>query len=399
MRIQLWSYNYDPEPIGIAPVSSVFARAMQERGHTVEVVAAHPHYPEARWGQRLRPYREVRDGVRVVRLPLWIGRASGVKRVRQEASFAAVMSLAAPLIGRADVIVAVSPCFPALAPAMATARARRTPWVLWLQDILPDGAVSSGILDDGALVRLARRLEHAAYRSASRIVVISESFEVNLRDKGVDPAKLVRVCNPATRPILAVPRDESPANNVVLTMGNIGRTQNLVAVTRSFESSEELRRLDARLTLVGEGQAKAAVRAAIRTDRVRLTGVLDSDSLDRELRCAAVAIVSQAYRGPAFNVPSKLMNFMGYGLPTVASVPPQSEVARLITASGGGWVTDSADTGRLATKLAEVLQDRPACAARGRAALTFAQQHFSPQLFAERFEAGLLDAVGDRRGR
>jgi hypothetical protein len=62
-------------------------------------------------------------------------------------------------------------------------------------------------------------------------------------------------------------------------------------------------------------------------------------------------------------------------------------------------VTDSADTGRLATKLAEVLQDRPACAARGRAALTFAQQHFSPQLFAERFEAGLLDAVGDRCGR
>ncbi|MDX6677887.1 MAG: hypothetical protein QOE31_1939 [Solirubrobacteraceae bacterium] len=399
MRIQLWSYNYDPEPIGIAPVSAVFARAMQERGHAVEVIAAHPHYPQPRWGKRLRPYRELRDGVRVVRLPLWIGRGSGVQRVRQEASFAGAMTLAAPLVGGADVIVAVSPCFPALAPAMAASRARRTPWVLWLQDILPDGAVGSGILADGAVVRLARRLEHAAYRSASRIIVISESFEQNMRAKGVDPAKLALVRNPATRPILQAPRDEPPlASHGVLTMGNIGHTQNLVAVTRSFEACDELRRLGARLTLVGEGQAAAAVRAAIRTDRVRVTGLLDGASLERELRCAAVAIVSQAYRGPAFNVPSKLMNFMGHGIPTVASVPPQSEVARLLTSSGGGWVTDSADTTQLAEKLAEVLQDRPALAARGQAALAFAQRHFSPQLFAERFEAALLDAVGDRRG-
>ena len=50
MRIQLWSYNYDPEPSGIAPLSGVWARAMQARGHEVEVIAAHPHYPEPQSG-------------------------------------------------------------------------------------------------------------------------------------------------------------------------------------------------------------------------------------------------------------------------------------------------------------------------------------------------------------
>ena len=146
MRIQLWSYNYDPEPTGIAPLSRVWVHAMRERGHHVDVVAAHPHYPEPVWGIQRRPYRELRDGVRVIRLPLWIGRATATQRMRQEMTFAGALGLAAPWLGTPEVIVAVSPSFPALGPAMLNARARRVPWVLWLQDILPDGAAATGLL-------------------------------------------------------------------------------------------------------------------------------------------------------------------------------------------------------------------------------------------------------------
>jgi len=395
MRIQLWSYNYDPEPSGIAPLSGVWARAMTARGHTVEVIAAHPHYPEPVWGRRLKPRREWRDGIRVLRLPLWIGRGSALERVRQEASFATALTLAAPTLATPDVIVAVSPSFPALAPAMTSARARRIPWVLWLQDILPDGAVSSGLVKDGALIRVARRLEGAAYRSASRIVVVSDSFAENLKTKGVDPEKIVRSYNPASRPILDVPRDEAGIEpTTVLTMGNIGLSQNLVALTRAFEDSDELRRLDARLVMAGDGQAGHAVRSAIRTDRVRVTGVLDSDALERELRRAAVAVVSQGYEGVEFNVPSKLMNFMGYGIPVVASVRLGSEVARIIDRSGGGWVTDSTHPDRSAARIAAVLRDPEARTARGLKALEHARANFSPELAAERFESMLRDVVG-----
>ena len=394
MRIQLWSYNYDPEPSGIAPLSGVWARAMKARGHQVDVVAAHPHYPEPVWGRRLKPYREWRDGIRVLRLPLWAGRASAKQRIRQEASFATAMTLAAPTLGTPDAIIAVSPSFPALVPAMASARARRIPWILWLQDVLPDAALVSGILEEGAPIRMARRLERAAYDSASRIVVISESFEENLRAKGVDPAKIVRSYNPASRPILDAPRDPEAADAAtVLTMGNIGYSQNLVAVTRAFEDSAELRDLGARFVMAGDGQAGAAVRAAIRTDRVQVTGMLDSDALERELRRATVAVVTQGYEGVDFNVPSKLMNFMGYGIPTVASVRADSEVARIIGRSGGGWVTTSSDPAQAATQIAAALGDPGARARRGQAALDFARSNFSPEQSAERFEAILRDVV------
>ena len=77
---------------------------------------------------------------------------------------------------------------------------------------------------------------------------------------------------------------------IVLTMGNIGHTQNLVAVTQAFEDSSELAGLGARLVMAGDGVAGDDVRAAIRTDRVTVTGVLDDAALDRHLRSAAVAL-------------------------------------------------------------------------------------------------------------
>ena len=400
MRIQLWSYNYDPEPSGIAPLSGVWARAMQARGHEIEVVAAHPHYPEPVWGRRLRPYHECRGGVRVLRLPLWVGRGSALQRMRQEASFTTALSLAAPRLRTPDIVVAVSPSFPALIPAMANARARRIPWVLWLQDILPDGATMTGILNEGRVVQLARGLERRAYASASRIVVISESFKENLRAKGVDEHKVVRSYNPASRPILHAMRSSDriePAT--VLTMGNIGHSQNLVNVVRSFEESATLRSAGARLVLAGDGEAGHAVRAAIRTDRVKVTGMLGTEPLERELQRAAVAVVSQGYDGIDFNVPSKLMNFMAYGIPTVASVRAGSEVSRIIQESGGGWVTDSADTGQLAAKLGLVLGDPAALRQHGQAALAFARENFSPEHAAARFEHALALAVRGPDGR
>src|SRR3954465_9196164 len=98
MRIQLWSYNFDPEPSGIGPVSTAWAHALMARGHDVVVVAAHPHYPQSLWGHRIRPYRERNDGIAVLRLPLWIGRDSGAQRIRQELTHTAALAAVAPIL-------------------------------------------------------------------------------------------------------------------------------------------------------------------------------------------------------------------------------------------------------------------------------------------------------------
>lgn len=392
MRIDLWSYNYEPEPTGIAPISGTWARAMAARGHSVRVIAAAPHYPAPVWGSTWRPRREDRDGIPVYRLPIWPGRHSTAQRLRQEISYSLSLGCQAVSLTPPDVLVAVSPSFPALAPTMLYAAAHRRPWILWLQDILPDGAAATALLEEGLLLRASRQLELAAYRSAARIVVISDSFHENLTRKGVFPDKIRRIYNPATRELVESRTDGAIDAGLVLAMGNVGFSQGLREHVEAFEACASLAELGARLLVAGDGLAGDEVRAAITTDRVNVTGIVTEDILGDYLRRAAVAFVTQRYEGTDFNVPSKLMNFMASGLPVVASVAPGSEVERIIERSGGGWVSDASEPRLAAELLGRVLKDPVELRRRGHLASDFARLNFHPDHFAGRFELAVREA-------
>jgi putative colanic acid biosynthesis glycosyltransferase WcaI len=395
LRVQLWSYNYDPEPTGIGPVSKVWAQSLRERGHEVSVVAAHPHYPAPMWGHRRMPYREVRAGVPVTRLPLWVGRSSGRERIRQEVSFAAAQTAAAPFLGRPDVLVAVSPSFPALAPAMAAARIRRIPWVLWLQDILPDGAIGTGMIDaDSRVARAAHAFETAAYRSARRIVVISESFRETLLAKGVPAERIGRVYNPATRAVAERVSAADRDPRLVMTMGNIGHSQGLVEVASAFAYAVEPRLDGVVFEIVGDGVARPDVQAAAGDgSRVAVSGLVSDAELERLLRNAAVAVVSQRSDVVEFNLPSKLMNFLAYGIPVLAVVRPGSEAARIVEEADAGRVVDSArpeDVPRAVAALLADADERERLSANG---FRYAQERLTAAAFAGQFEEELARVV------
>jgi colanic acid biosynthesis glycosyl transferase WcaI len=395
VRIQLWSYNYDPEPTGIGPVSKVWAEGLRDRGHVIDVVAAHPHYPEPKWGTKLVPYREDRNGIPVLRLPLWIGRDSAAERYRQELTFMAAQFAALPALGRPDVVVSASPSFPALLPGIANSRLRRAPWVVWLHDILPDGAASTGLVDETSpVIKAARRLERAAYREADNIVVLSSAFTRNLVAKGVPESKIELIYDPATRTPSAEPSGERKAKPArLLSMGNIGFSQGLEPLVAAFEASDALRAREVDFVITGNGMAAEDVRAAITSDRVRMLGVVDDDELERQLQESSIAFVSQDYAGAEFNIPSKIMNFMAYGLPVLAAVNPAGEVAKIVEESGAGWVVDSSKPETFPARLAELLDDPAEVERRGRASYAYAQQHFTQAGFAQRFEESLQRTI------
>jgi colanic acid biosynthesis glycosyl transferase WcaI len=397
-RIQLWTCYFDPEPTGIAPVAGLWARLMRARGYDVDVVAAHPHYPSPNWGRRALPYREERDGISILRLPLWVGRETTAARFRQELSFALSNFAALPGAGRPDAMVVISPSFPALLPAIANARLKKLPWALWIHDILPEGAAATGMIDEGAVLRASRWLERTAYRRADRIVVLSQAFVDNLRAKGVPAGKIELIFDPATRdPGEPVPEAPSARGPRLLSMGNIGFSQGLAPLVAAFDQSEEMRRLGARLVITGDGVAAPEVRARATRPEIEMPGIVDDSRLEQELRSAALGVVTQRHDGAEFNLPSKLMNFMAYGVPILAAVNPSSEVARLVQESGGGWVVDSSDAASFPAAAAAALADPAELDRRGRAGQDYAEKSFSQQIFAERFDRVLRDVVGERR--
>lgn len=390
-HLQLWSYNYSPEPTGIGPVSRILAHELRSRGYSIDVVAAHPHYPEPKWGKKAIPYREERDGISVLRLPLWVGRATAAERYRQELTFMAAQTAAIPALGSPDLAIIVSPSFPALLPAVINARLRRIPWILWLHDILPDGAVSTGLVDSGAVLGLSRGLEKLAYREADRIVVLSPPFVRNLVAKGISDDKIELIYDPATREPEEPrpPRAAGTARNTlrILTMGNIGRSQGLVELVRAFERSGAVPDdLDVRLVITGNGVAAEDCRREIRTDRVQMLGFVDSDRLEDELRAADVGLVSQQHEGSEFNIPSKIMNFMAYALPVLAAVNPASEVARIVEHAQAGWVVDSSSPEAFARQVIAIAADPAGTATAAEASLRYAREHFTTRAFGDAFE-------------
>jgi colanic acid biosynthesis glycosyl transferase WcaI len=301
----------------------------------------------------------------------------------------AAQSAATPFLPRPDVLVSASPSFPALLPAIANVRARKIPWVLWLHDLLPDGATATGLVDEGgSVIKLARKLERAAYRAADRIVVLSRAFTDNLLAKGVEPGKIELIYDPATR----VPRElAQPAAEDglrILSMGNIGHSQGLTALVRAFEARPDLNP-GATLAITGTGVAADEAREEIRTERVQMLGLVDDARLEQELRTADIAFVSQQHDGSEFNIPSKLMNFMAYGLPILAAVNPGGEVARIVEGSAGGWVVDSSHPDAFPTELARLANASDEIRDRAAAARRYADENFTQSGFAARFEQTL----------
>jgi colanic acid biosynthesis glycosyl transferase WcaI len=392
MRIHLWSYNYAPEPTGIAPVSAAWATAMRDLGHEVTVTAAHPHYPEARWGRRFRPYRETIEGIDVMRWPLWIGRDTTAQRIRQEVTWAASQSMALAAAPRSDVAVVVSPSFPALAPTIFAMRARRIPWVLWLQDILPDGAATTGMIDDGGGLKAARWLEIKAYAATDHIVVISDAFEENLREKGVPAEKITRIYNPCSSPIVERERDFSRDPPRILSIGNIGHSQGLDDVVRAFQLSDPLAALEARLVITGVGTAEEEVRSVVTSDRVEMPGLLSDEALHAEFDRSTLALVSQRPGVVEFNMPSKLMNYMAQGLPVLALARPGSELERVVEESGAGWTLDNSRLDLLGTTLEKILSNRDELRRRADASREYARENFTPLAVAQGFEQ-ILDTT------
>ncbi len=228
--------------------------------------------------------------------------------------------------------------------------------------------------------------------------MLSEAFTHNLTAKGVPEAKIQLIYDPATRVPRRVPSFEDHAQPLrLLSMGNIGYSQGLAPLVAAFERSDALDDTPVRFIITGNGMAAEDTRSEIRSDWVEMPGVVVDDRLEQELQAATIAFVSQQHEGAEFNIPSKIMNFMAYGLPVLAAVNPGGEVARIVERADAGWVIDSSDPDSFPRKLAEILQAPAEIAARGRAAYQYAQHHFTQAGFAERFDETLRDVIDRAR--
>ncbi len=368
MRVLIYSYNYYPEPIGIAPLITELAEGLVKRGHKVRVVTGMPNYPQRRIyeGYRGKLYlTELTNGVAVQRSYVWVRpQPSLIDRLLLEISFVATSFVHALRGKRPDVIFFTTPPLPVSVPAALLGWIHQTPIVLNLQDILPAAAVHVGILKNPKLIRIFELLEKFAYRIATKTTVIADEFVEYLCKRGVPEDKIVQIPNWVdVNFIRPLPKENNKfraehqliGKFVALYSGNIALTQGLETV---IEAATRLTHIpDIAIVIVGEEEALQQLQQHCETcgaRNVTLLPLQPREKLPEMLAAADVGLVIQKHNVICFNMPSKIQVLLASGCAVVASVPATGTAAHAIQQSGGGIVVPPEDPDALATTILEL---------------------------------------------
>jgi colanic acid biosynthesis glycosyl transferase WcaI len=351
MRTCLVALNYSPEPTGIAPYADSLARGLQEAGHEVSVVTTYPHYPQWRVyeGYEGMTLEQRVSGVRVKRLRTYVpSNPRFITRIAMEAVFA-LRAMMSSDIGKADVIIVISPALTSLLGCVAHRRLTRgrTPIVAWVQDFYGLGIRETGLTNSSRLQRIVSAVESWALRGSDAVVAIHDSFEAHLiGELAVDAGRVSVVKNwthvddidrTGDVPGYRERRGWMDDDFVVVHAGNMGKKQDLRNVVRAAEVAREAGYDNLRFVFVGDGSERSAIEmAAADAINVEFHDPVPTDEFPALLASADALLLNEAPGLRGMAVPSKLTSYFFAGRPVVAATSEDTPAADEIARSGAG---------------------------------------------------------------
>ncbi|GAB1542261.1 glycosyltransferase family 4 protein [Scytonema sp. NUACC21] len=409
MRILIYSYNYHPEPIGIAPLMTELAEGLVKRGHSVRVITAMPNYPQ----RRIYPeYRgklyntEYKNGVKIQRSYVWIRpQPRLMERIFLEMSFASTSFLQALNGPKPDIILLTVPSLPISIPAALLGWLYSCPVILNLQDILPEAAVCTGLLKNKWLIRIFTTLEKFAYRTATKITVIADGFVENLLGKGVPANKIVLLSNWADITFIRpLPKENNrfrithhlAGKFVVLYSGNIALTQGLETVVKAAKTLQHIP--DIIVVIVGDSfglQQLQQYTLQSKVSNVLLLPFVKREHLPEMLAAADVGLVVQKRNVISFNMPSKIQVLLACGRAILGSVPLKGTAAFTLQKSGSGIVVPPEDPDALAAAILDLYKHPDKVETLGRKSRQYAVEQYALEQALNQYETLFYQVTAD----
>jgi len=413
MKILYVSQYFPPEMGAPAARVSEMSKEWVRCGHQVTVLTGFPNHPtgvippEYR-GEIIR--REQHDGVSVIRVPIFAAPNRGYSgRIANYTSFAVTASVLGPLLAeRPDVVVATSPQFLVAVAGRFLAWAKRPwrsiPFVFEVRDIWPQSIVEVGAMSaESHLVRMLERIERWLYRTADKIVVVTEGFVSDIAKKGVARNKLAVIKNgvdtsffsPAEKQAARVKLDLPSDKFIATYVGTHGMAHGLGFV---LDAANLMRKDGILFHFVGDGAEKSALVA--RAKETKLPNTLFWDSRPRTdvpqiLAASDLALVTLRDL-PSFRttIPSKIFEIMGMGRPMLITV--DGEARHIVETANSGVFCPPESPRDLVRCLRELKADHESLRDKGESGRRFAVQNCSRAALAQRY-LDLLQEVASRR--
>jgi O26-antigen biosynthesis N-acetyl-L-fucosamine transferase len=279
----------------------------------------------------------------------------------------------------------------------------KCPAYLILRDIFPFWAVDAGVLKKGPIFHFFRRVAAQQYRIADVIAVQSPAnlhfFATTFSRENFHLKVLFNWTALQEAPRQRTNYRESLGwkdKIVFLYGGNIGVAQDIDNILRL--AARLALRPDIRFLLVGEGSEMRRLKKSIESSHARNLQLLPTMSQAEYLSMVSefdVGLISLDARLASHNVPGKLLSYLYWGMPVLASVNPGNDLFALLQESAGGLCFENGDDTNLALAALRLADDAKLRAAIGRNARrlleqTFSVQHAVSQIFTHLHETGLI---------
>lgn len=357
MRILMLSQWCQPEPFfkGVP-----FAKALQARGHRVEILTGFPNYPGGKIypGYRIRLFqREAIDSIPVNRVALYPNHnQSGFQRILNYISFAFCAAAIGPLLVKKPDVIYVYNLITLDWAAWILRKWYLCPVVFDVQDLWPDSVVDSGMMRQSNLLRLLNYWCRNVYRRATHLVTLSPGFKDALVKRGVPKDNISVIYNwcdeahvntSSSIPIEACDLRKEGAF-IVMFAGTMGVMQGLDSV---LDAAARLLTVEPRIKFVFVGGGIERDRLKKRSANLRLENIIflerqPPEKINVILQMADVLLV-HLKDTPLFRItiPSKVQAYMAAAKPILLAVKGDS--ADIINQSEAGVVTAPEDPGSM----------------------------------------------------
>ncbi len=370
MKVLFLDAYFAPEQIAFTHLEEDLHDALIRDGHEIEVICPTPTRlvsDEVRRAYRNKKEETVREGkIRVTRFSApREGKNPLLRALRYFWCNWRTVSLGKK---RRDVDVVFADSTPPTQGFFAGKVAKKlgVPLLYSLQDVFPDSLETTGLAKRSSLLwKIGRRIEDATYRGAHRIVVISPAMRQNLLQKGVPAEKLCLISNWADlERILPLPREENPLFEefsiprdgfIVLYAGNFGAAQGAEIVldaAKELAACEEIR-----FVIFGGGAGFEAARERAKTMKgVFIHPLLPQERVGEVYSLGDVALITCKAGVGGSGMPSKTWSILACNTPVIASFDPESDLADVLAASGGGVCVPPGDAAALAGAIREAYE-------------------------------------------
>jgi glycosyltransferase involved in cell wall biosynthesis len=334
MKILFLTDNFPPEVNAPATRTYEHCKEWVKLGAEVTVITCFPNFPQ---GKVYEGYQnkwkktEWMDGIKVIRVWSYISANEGfVRRTLDYISFS-VTSFLAGLSVNTDIIIATSPQFFNALGGRTLSFWKSRPWIMEVRDMWPESIKTVGAMKDNIFIRYFEREEKQCYKSAKKIVVVTDSFKRKIIEKGISTNKIEVIKNGANLELYQ-PKGKNQklitelglqGKKILGYIGTHGMAHKLDFILDCAESLK-ISNPEFHFLLIGNGAEKKALLEKVKDDNLTNVTMLDSVSKDEVVEYLSIldAAIINLRKSELFTtvIPSKIFETSAMQIPILLGV-------------------------------------------------------------------------------